>query len=112
MEDGTSISYSNKEDWLSNKTYISFAYCFRFEKDGYFATKDSYQDEFCKPRIYTIRGGIFYEMDIPGAWVDLKGNKLVLSLKEGDQILDAVNALNALVHLEKAKSIVATYKKE
>ena len=112
LEDGTSVTYSDKEDWLEKYTYIAFDYILRFDEEGTFSSKHSYEDVFLAPAEYEIRDHVLYVKGAPMCRVILDGKKLMLTLRAGDNLLETMNRKNEAGGLKKAGSAVASYRKK
>lgn len=112
LEDGTSITYSDKRDWLDDENYIVLDYSIRFESDGLADSKVSYQDDFEGYGRYSIKDGILYVKGIPMCSMKVEGDRMVLSAKEGDGAQIAANIAYGMMGRKLVKGVVATYVRE
>ena len=115
LENGKTITYADKEDWLDDDNYIIFQYGLRFTENGYFNSIESYLDNYDNMRLpYQLNGNVLYVMGLSCGEIKFIGkNKMVITSKKGDNNIDVSNVAFELddydVLVEKA---VCTYQRQ
>ena len=113
LDNGHTVSYTDKEEYLDVDNYLIMSYAIRFTSDGYYDAIPSYQDDFGIPDEYKVREGIIYELGVPLCEiVSNRGGELVLQMTGGFFVLDLANVLFEDTYGHTVTKVVSVYRKQ